>query len=125
MRIALEQFFRQPDQRRRRTNAFCDLGAFAEAEQPLQRVGDRLKRPEGWIQTFSGVLKYDLDPPSAGRGYKPGLRHRGDVLAIEQNLPGRGIDEAAEKAYDGGLAAAGLAHQANAFPRPDHHVDIV
>ncbi len=73
MRIALEQFLGQSDQPGRRADALFDLVGVAHVEQALQRVGDSLEHPEGWIEAFGCILEDDLDPPPAGRRRKPRL----------------------------------------------------
>ena len=59
------------------------------------------------------------------RGRELRLRHRGDILAAEQDLPRGGIDQPAEQAHQRGLAAAEFADQADAFSGPDGQIDII
>ena len=125
MRVALQQFFRQSDQRGGGENAPVHLGTVVHAEQPLQRIGNRLKGAERGIEALGRVLEHDLDAPPTRRGRELRLRHRGEILTTEQDLARRGIDQPAKQTNHGGFAAAGFADQADAFSGTDRQIHIV
>ncbi len=101
---------------RRRAHALVSISA------PLLMPSSRfsgsaidLKDAERRIEAFGRVLEHDLDAPPARRRRELRLRHRGEILAAEQDLARRGIDQPAKQAHHGGFAAAGFADEADAL----------
>ena len=58
-------------------------------------------------------------------GLELGPRQLRDVLAVEDDAPAGRLDEAQQDAADRGLAAAGLADQAERLAAPDREADVV
>ena len=54
-----------------------------------------------------------------------GLVQFADVFAIDQNLAGRGAQQAGHQLEQGGFAAARLPHDADDLPRLDRQIDVI
>ena len=106
MRVAPEQLLGEPDQSRSPAHPFGDLPPVAKPEQPLQRVGDRLRYTKRGIEAFGRILENDLNPTAVRCRYETRLRNCREVLASKEDLPVGGFDQARQKAYHRGLATA-------------------
>jgi hypothetical protein len=84
--------------------------------EPLnkQRLPDDRADPHPGIKRGVRVLEHQLEVPA----HLPQLiaAHGGDVLAVEQDRPRVRLFQADDHLADGGLAAAGLADQAQGLP---------
>lgn len=74
-----------------------------------QRLGDDFFNPHARVERGEGVLKDDLHV-TAEAAQVAGTRGK-NVLAVEVDAAGRGLDQAEDHASEGGLAATGLADQ--------------
>ena len=82
-------------------------------------VADRHARVEAGV----GILEDHLHlPPEPTQVLASGV---GDVVALELDVTGRGLDETKDDACRRGLSAPGLTHQAECLPLPDAEVDAV
>jgi hypothetical protein len=72
----------------------------------LQRFGQQRLDVLPRVQAAQRVLEDHLHPP-AHRAQRLALE-RGDVDAVEEHLPGGGLDQPQDGAAQGGLAAPGL-----------------
>jgi hypothetical protein len=81
----------------------------------VQRLGDDLPCPAPWVQGGVRILEDQLEP-GAYRAQPPGAECR-DVLPVELDPAAGHIGEPDQAAPQGGLAAAGLADDAQGFPR--------
>ena len=75
MRIAMQKLGRQTDQLGGAPNARFDVRGVAEAEQALQRIGNRTEDAEGRIEAFGRILEYDLDTSAVGAADEARLRY--------------------------------------------------
>ena len=88
--------------------------------QPLaDAVADELAR----VERGEGVLEDDLHAPPI-RLQRLALQGR-DVRAVEDDPPGRGVDEPQQQSADGRLAAPRLAHQAEGLAAGDLEVHAI
>ena len=119
--------------------AICRVGGQADRLQEIAHAGRGLApsrqpvRPQrlandpadtvAGVERGEGVLEDHLHPP-AQRPQLP-LAKVGDVAAVEDNPPSRRLVEADDRPADGGLAAAGLADEAQSLAAADRHRDAV
>ena len=88
-----------------------------------QRLADDLADRHARVERSVGVLEDDLHVPSQGSQRAAG--HRGDVLALEQDLAGRRFDQLHDESAGRGLAAAGFAHEPQDLALGDRKTDAV
>jgi hypothetical protein len=124
VRIAGEQLQRQPDLRGRLFHPRPQGRRTLARQQLRHRVGDGVEHAEARVQALGRVLKHHLDvPPLRQPGKAPG-RDAVNRRAIQQHLAFIGLDQPADHAREGGLAAARFAHQPHRLTRMDHQVHI-
>ncbi len=88
-----------------------------------QGFGDDLADGHARVQRGVGVLKYDLHvAPAAAQG---GGGESAQVLAVEADAAGGGLQQAQREAGGGGFATAGLADQGEGFAWGDVKRDAV
>ena len=101
---------------------FVHLGLF-EALGHQQRLDDRLLQGLSGVQGGVRVLKHDLHLLPGG-GQLLAL-HVGDVLALQEDLALRALQQMHDGAAQGGLAAAGLADHAQGLALLDGEGHVV
>ena len=109
VRPAVERVARQPHHVHQPRHPLLQIGArFGEAEV-AHRLGQDVAHLEAGVQTGERVLEHHLHAPPQ----RPERADREivDALAVEHHLAGRRVEQTQDAAPDGGLAAAGLAHQ--------------
>ena len=86
-------------------------------------LGDDLRHRQPGVDAGIGVLEDDLHLGAVG----PHLLFAafGDVLPLEEDLPGRGLDEPQDGPPQGGFSAAGLPHHTQGVPLVDAETDVV
>ena len=88
-----------------------------------QRLADDAGHGHAGVQRRVGILEDHLHAAAVGQHL---LFIKGcDVRAVQQNLARRGLVQAHDGAADGGLSAAGLAHQAEGLARIEVEADVV
>ncbi len=87
-----------------------------------QRLGDDIADPPPWVQGGNRILKDQLHAPA----HPPqGIAlHRREVLAVEHDSPRDGPAQLKHRAAQRGLAAAGLADQAERLAARDLQADV-
>src|SRR5215208_5185253 len=98
------------------------LAPVVEAEV-AQRLLDDAAHGHARVQRRVRVLEDHLDV--APQGPELAVAERGDVAAVEDELAVRRLVEPDDRLGERGLAAAGLAHQAEAFAGEDIEGDVV
>src|SRR5258706_11312366 len=88
-----------------------------------QRIGDDGSHPLARVQRRVRVLEDHLRLAADRPERAPG--QPGDVLAVEDDRPAGQLLQPDDAPAEGGLAAAGLADQAERLPRPDLDADVV
>ena len=125
--IALQLLLRQADGAGDPRHLLVQLG-LCQAEMGPERLLQQLPHGHAGIQGGVGVLKDELHVPALLPHSLPVQRTQ--VLTIEKDLPGGGLDEPQNGPARGRFAAAGFAHQAEGLLLPDlegdvlHRVDI-
>ena len=122
VRVAARVIRREPDEVHHPADlvpSFVRAPESVDPEPLADAVGDRRPRVEARVR----VLEDDLDPPA--------IRLEGRTLegrqldAIETDRARSRLDEAKDQATDCGLAAAGLADEAERLAAPDVEVDAI
>lgn len=83
----------------------------------LERLGDDVAGASAGVQGGVGILEDQLEPGAYGA--QPPGAEGGDVLAVELDAAAGDVGEPDEAAAEGGLAAAGLADDAEGLPGAD------
>lgn len=100
--------------------ALCRLVAAADSLD-LQSVRHVVE--DGAVREQAEVLE-DHGGAVAAQGAQPGGVHGEDVLAVDGQASGGGLDEPGQTAYEGGLAGAGQAHHDEDLALADVEGDI-
>lgn len=116
MRMAAGCVGRQADLGQEIGNAVAPLGA-ASDPMDVERLGDQ--RPDGpaWIKRCQRILKHHLNIAAMRAQLVPG--QPAEIDAAEPHAAALGLDQARDRAPQGGLAAAGLTDQAQRLAGPD------
>ena len=88
-----------------------------------EALGDDVADGHARVQRGVGILEDDLH--LAAQGLEFGGAQVEDILPVEEDRACRGRDQAQDGAGDGGLAAAGLAHQAEGLPLAHGEAHVV
>ena len=122
MRIALQQLAAERDAVGELTHP---VGHVAQPDETPQRIGDRGEGGHVRREILRGVLEDVLDVPPLRPVHECRRRDRADVGALEQDLPGAGIDQARDEAAERALARSAFADDAETFPLGEIEADVV
>src|SRR3954468_20081324 len=125
MRIIVDMLGAQPDALEDVSDARAALLRVADAVH-AQRLADDVAGRHARIERRERILKDDLHLPSVGAQLRLGEMR--DIRAVDLDLPRSRLDQPQDRATNGGLAAAGLAHQRERLAGADrerHAIDRI
>ena len=122
MRITLPVVGIEPDLPEELRDAIAPLGLVAPAVDDERLRDDALDRHPR-VQRSVGILKDDLHVPAEPP--ELAVSHRADVLAAEEHLAVRRLDEAEDAAPHGRFPGTGLADEAERLAPRDREGDAV
>jgi hypothetical protein len=123
VRVAPQRRGREPDGVQQLPQPAGDGRLVTAQSMGVQRLGEQRLDVLPRVERAQGVLEDHLHAP-AHVAHRLRLE-RGDVGAVEEDLARGGLDEPEDGPAQGGLAAAGLPHQAVRRPAVDGQVDAV
>ncbi|MNS95897.1 hypothetical protein D3C72_1301730 [compost metagenome] len=123
MRILVAGRGGQADLLQHLIDATAGLGGRGSLIQQMEVLGHQPRHGPAWIEAAVGVLEHHLNV--AADGFQRRAPGRSDVAAPDQNPAGLRRFQRQHGAQQGGLAAAALADQADAFARLDRQADVV
>jgi hypothetical protein len=122
VRVAVEVVGVEADLVEQLLDEGASLGAAGDAVH-AEGLADDVGHGHARVERAVGVLEDDLHvAPHAAQGLALELE---DGLAVEADLAGGGLEQPEDRAPGGGLAAAGLAHQAEGLAAVDGEGDVV
>src|SRR6266540_3120073 len=123
VRVAVHVRLAQPDQLEQLGDPLLRIPRLLDDAVDQQRLGDDVEDAHAGVEARVGVLEDQLHAASQVPQRLAG--DIGDVLALEANGPGSGLQPAQHGASRGGLARSRLAHQPEGLTPADLERDVV